>query len=249
MNNLKTQKIITHDLNVISTDSLLQEFEKFSLSDKSNYICITPVHAIIEAYNNKAFSEVVNNADLALPDGRPVYWALKLLKHKEAGYFPGHLVTRLICKLASENKLKVGFYGGKIETLNKCVNKLKSEFKNLDIGYVYSPPFRDLEDNQKNLIIKDINESKIQFLFVCLGCPKQEFWMAEHKETIECTKVGIGAAIEFIAGTSYVPPVWIQKFGLWWLIRLILEPRRLFWRYFNTNFKFIYLFFKQYIKR
>ena len=246
---MKKEKIITHNINIISTENLLKEFEKFSFSNNGHYICITPVHAIIEAYNNKNFSEVVNNADLSLPDGRPVFWALKLLKHKDTGHFPGYFVTKLICELASKNKFKVGFYGGKIETLNKCVEKLKSDFKELDVGYIYSPPFRILNDNEKNLIIKDINKSKIQFLFVCLGCPKQEFWMAEHKETIKCTKVGIGAAIEFIAGTSYLPPVWIQKIGLWWLIRLILEPRRLFWRYFSTNFKFIFLFLKQYLSK
>jgi len=249
MNNLKKEKIITHNLNIISTKNLLEEVKKFSFSEKGHYICITPVHAIIEAYNNKLFSDVVNNADLALPDGRPVYWALKLLNHKDTEYFPGHYVTRQVCKLAAENKLKIGFYGGKIETLKKCTTNLKHEFKELDVSYVHSPPFRDLNDEEKKSIINDINKSGIKFLFVCLGCPKQEFWMSEHNESIKCTKIGIGAAVDFIAGTKYLPPAWVRNMGLFWLTRLILEPKRLFWRYFSTNFKFIYLFLKQYLKQ
>ena len=74
-------------------------------------------------------------------------------------------------------------------------------------------------------------------MFVCLGCPKQEYWMAEHKKYIKCTSVGIGTAVEFISGGKIAPSKWIVKMGLWWLIRLISEPRRLFWRYFSTNLK------------
>ena len=85
-------------------------------------------------------------------------------------------------------------------------------------------------------------------MFVCLGCPKQEYWMAEHKKYIKCTSLGIGAAVEFISGVKTVPPKWVQKMGLFWLVRLISEPRRLFWRYLSTNLKFIYLFSKQYFK-
>ena len=242
-------KVLTHNVSIISKVNLIEQAKKFSFSNKGHYICLTPVHAIIEANNDDNFSNAVNNADLCLPDGRPVYWALKLLNYQDAEYFPGYYVTKIICKLAAENKIKVGFYGGKSETLNKCKEKLINEFKELDISYIHSPPFRNLTNMEKKTVIDDINKSEIKFLFVCLGCPKQEFWMSEHKETIKCTKIGIGAAIEFIAGKSYLPPKWIQKIGLWWLIRLILEPRRLFWRYFSTNFKFIFLFLKQLVKQ
>ena len=246
---MKKEKILTHNISIISKENLIQQTKKFSISNKGHYICITPVHAIIEAYNDDNFSNVVNNADLCLPDGRPVYWALKILNHKDAEYFPGYYVTKIICKFAAENKIKVGFYGGEAETLNKCKEKLQNEFKELDINYIYSPPFRNLTDEEKKIVIDDINKSEIKFLFVCLGCPKQEFWMAEHKDSIKSTKIGIGAAIGFISGESYLPPLWIQKIGLFWLTRLISEPRRLFLRYFRTNIKFIYLFFKQFIKQ
>ena len=248
MNDLKKQKIITHNLSVITRKKFLEVIKKFSFSQKSHYICITPVHAIIEAYKNEKFEKIVNDSDLALPDGRPVFWALRLLNNNEAEYFPGYYVTKQICKMAVENKIKVGFYGGEIKVLNKCVEVLKNEFKELDVNYVYSPPFRLLDNNEKSEIIKDINKSEIKFLFVSLGCPKQEYWMAEHKKNFQCTSVGIGAGVDWISGNKYIPPLWVQKIGLFWLVRLISEPKRLFWRYFSTNLKFIYLFFKQYLK-
>ena len=248
MNNLKKEKIITHNLNIISTKDLLEEVKKFSFSEKGHYICITSVHAVIEAYNNKLFSDIVNNADLTLPDGRPVYWALKLLNHKDAEHLPGYYVTKKLCKFAAENNLRIGFYGGENKTLNKCISNLKKEFEKLTIGYAYSPPFRILTNEEKKEIIDNINNSEIEILFVCLGCPKQEFWMAEHKDYLKCTSIGIGAAVEFISGGKIVPFKWVQKMGLFWLVRLISEPRRLFWRYLSTNFKFIYLFSKQYFK-
>ena len=249
MKNLQKEKIINHDVNVINFDSLLKEVKKLSISNMGHYICITAVHSIIEAYNNKKFAKIVNSADLTLADGRPVFWALKLLNHKDIGHFPGYRVTRIICKYASENKLKVGFYGGKPETLKKCIKNLKDEFKDLETGYLYSPPYRDLNGEEKKSVINNINKSEIKFLFVCLGCPKQEYWMEEHKSSINCTKIGIGAAIDFIAGEKYLPPIWVQRMGLFWLTRLILEPRRLFWRYFSTKFKFICLFSKKYLKK
>ena len=149
MNNLKKEKIITHNVNVLSKEKLIGQINEFSISNKGHYICITPVHAIIEAYNKNNFSNVVNSADLCLPDGRPVYWALKLLNHKDAEHFPGYSVTKIICKFAAENKIKVGFYGGKIDTLKNCKKKLLNEFKDLDIAYIHSPPYRDLNDIEK----------------------------------------------------------------------------------------------------
>ena len=248
MNNYKKQKIINYYVNIISLAGLLNEVKKFSLSKEGHYICVVPVHQIIEAYNHEKFEAVANNADLALPDGRPVYWALKLLNYENVEHLPGHYVTKKLCKFAAENNLRIGFYGGENKTLNKCISNLKKEFEKLTISYAYSPPFRILTNEEKKEIIDNINSSEVEILFVCLGCPKQESWMAEHKNYLKCTSLGIGAALDFIAGEKIIPPKWVQKMGLFWLVRLISEPRRLFWRYLSTNLKFVYLFSKQYFK-
>ena len=103
-----------------------------------------------------------------------------------------------------------------------------------------------LQMKKKKKIIDNINNSGIEILFVCLGCPKQEKWMSENKDFLKCTSIGIGEIINVISGKTKLPPRWIQKIGMGWFFRLLCEPRRLFWRYFSTNFKFIYLFSRQF---
>ncbi len=248
MNNFKKEKIISLYVNIISITEFMEKVKSFLLLKKGHYICVSNVHQCIETYKNDEFAKVINNANLAIPDGRPIYWALKLLNHKETEHLTGYDTTKALCKFASENRLKIGFYGGESKSLNKCVEVLKNEFKELDINYVCSPPFRLLNKNEKKEIIENINKSEIQLLFVCLGCPKQEYWMAEHKEYLKCTSIGVGEVVDLISKKTLLTPKWIRNIGLRWLVRLIAEPRRLFWRYFSTNLKFIYLFFKQYLK-
>jgi len=122
---------------------------------------------------------------------------------------------------------------------------LKKKYKKLQIKYSFSPLFRKLKQIENKKIITGINESKVDILFVCLGCPKQELWMYENKKKLKCTMIGIGAVADFLSGNKILPNKFFEYLGLAWLIRLITEPRRLFWRYFSTNFLFIYLFFCQ----
>ena len=167
MNNYKKEKIINYYVNIISLTSLLNEVKKFLFLKKGHYVCVSNVHQCIEAYERKEFAEVVNNADLAIPDGRPIYWALKLLNHKEAEHLPGHYVTKKLCKFAAENNLRIGFYGGENKSLDKCISNLKNEYEGLIVSYSYSPPFRILTNDEKKEIIDNINNSKTEiYLFV-----------------------------------------------------------------------------------
>lgn len=248
MNNNRKQKILSFYVNVISSNELINKVKSFLSLKKGHYICISNVHQCIEADDNKKFAEVINNADLALPDGRPIYWALKLLGHKEGEHLPGYYVVRNLCKLATLNNVKIGFYGGEKEFLDQCVSNLRNEYQGLKVDYAYSPPFRALNNEEKKKIIKDIGDSEIEILFVCLGCPKQEYWMAEHKDYLKCISVGVGEAVNLISKKQKLAPKWVEKIGMRWLTRLIAEPRRLFWRFLYTNTKFIFCFFKQYVK-
>ena len=243
---MKKIKVISSYINILSLIELLNLIKKFSLLKKAHYICVSNVHQCIEAYNNKEFAKVINGADIAIPDGRPIYWALRLLKNNDAEQLPSFYTTKAICKFASENDLKIGFYGGETKSLERCVFNLNKEYQKLKIDYAYSPPFRTLTNEEKKKITDNINNSGIEILFVCLGCPKQEKWMSENKDFLKCTSIGIGEIINVISGKTKLPPRWIQKIGMGWFFRLLCEPRRLFWRYFSTNFKFIYLFSRQF---
>ena len=245
MKQLKKTKIINYLINSISISFFLKFISKSKNLKKSKYICISNVHSCIESFKNKRFKKAHNSADLALADGRPIYWALRLLRSKNAQHLPGYFVTKKICELANKKNIHIGFYGSTNENLKNLKINLKKKYKKLQIKYIYSPPFRKLSLKEELKVLKDIKKSKIDILFVCLGCPKQELWMYKNKNKINCTMLGIGAVADFLSGNKILPNKFFEYLGLAWLIRLITEPRRLFWRYFSTNFLFIFLFFLQ----
>ena len=238
-------KIINYFINSISIDYLLKYTLVSSKNNKSKYICISNVHSCIESFRDNRFKKAHNSADLALADGRPIFWALRLLGSKNSQHLPGYYVTKKICELAHHNKLNVGFYGSTNDNLKKIKINLKKKYTKLKIKYIYSPPFKPLDKLEEKKIVSEINKLKIDILFVCLGCPKQELWMHRHKNKLKCTMFGIGAVADFLSGNKILPNKFFEYLGLAWFIRLITEPRRLFWRYFSTNFLFIFLFFLQ----
>jgi N-acetylglucosaminyldiphosphoundecaprenol N-acetyl-beta-D-mannosaminyltransferase len=242
---LKKIKIINYLINPIDLKLFLKTILQWNKSKKFNYVCVSNVHSCIVSFWNKKFKNAHNSAGLALADGRPIYWSLKLLGSKNAEHLPGYYVTEKIFDLANKDKIKLGFYGSTNDNLKKIKFNLKKKYKKLQIKYIYSPPFRTLNKLEDKEIISKINKSKVDILFVCLGCPKQELWMYEHRNKLKCTMLGIGAVADFLSGNKILPNKFFEYLGLAWLIRLITEPKRLFWRYFSTNFLFIFLFFLQ----
>ena len=238
-------RIINYLINNISLSNLLKKVLYWHKDKKAHYICISNVHSCIESFKDKRFQQAHNSSDLALPDGRPIYWALKLLGSKNAEHLPGYYITDKICELANKKNIKIGFYGSTNKNLKKIQFNLKKKYKKLQIKYSYSPPFRKLKPLENKKIIKEINKFKLDILFVCLGCPKQELWMHEHKKNLKCIMIGVGAVADFLSGNKILPNKFFEYLGLAWLIRLISEPKRLFWRYFSTNFLFIFLFILQ----
>ena len=241
-------RIINYLINNISLSNLLKKVLYWHKDKKAHYICISNVHSCIESFKDKRFKQAHNSSDLALPDGRPIYWALKLLGSKNAEHLPGYYITEKICELANKKNIKIGFYGSTNKNLKKIQFNLKKKYKKLQIKYSYSPPFRKLKPLENKKIIKEINKFKLDILFVCLGCPKQELWMHEHKKNLKCIMIGVGAVADFLSGNKILPNKFFEYLGLAWLIRLISEPKRLFWRYFSTNFLFIFLFLLQICK-
>lgn len=105
---------------------------------------------------------------------------------------------------------------------------------------MYAPPFRQLTEEEDEKIIQEINAANPDFLWVGLGAPKQEIWMAEHKDKISAVMIGVGAGFDFHAGTVKRAPAWMQRSGLEWLYRLFQDPKRLWKRYVVTNSKFMW---------
>jgi len=235
-------------VNVVNLGTALRKVEVLLKADGS-YVCVSNVHMCIEAFDSPDFANVVNNADLVIPDGKPLSWAQKLLGHKEAEQVRGQDIMNALCQLSADKGLKLGFYGGSSnELLEKVERKLTASYPDIVIEYAFSPPFRPLTAEEDTRVVSAINTAEVDILFVGIGCPKQERWMAEHKDKLSCVMLGVGAAYDFIAGEKKHAPRWVQKIGMEWFFRLCSEPKRLWRRYFSTNPRFIWHFGKQLLK-
>ncbi|MBI2259915.1 MAG: WecB/TagA/CpsF family glycosyltransferase [Flavobacteriia bacterium] len=240
---LSYKKVISLNISTGSRQDFINEIILLAKS-KSSYVCFTNVHMTVEAYDDVDFAKCVNNADIVSPDGMPLTKCIKLLYNTKQDRIAATDIIPDILKNAEQNHLTVYFYGGTPEMQKHTKNFIEKKYPNLVCTGYDSPPFRVLNEEEKSETINRINKSGAKLLFVILGCPKQEKWMAYHKDKINACMLGIGGALPILIGIQKRAPIWMQKMSLEWLYRLIQEPRRLFKRYFYTNFKFIYLIIK-----
>ncbi len=245
---MKKLKVIKSLISIGKYEYFILELLSLAQNKVSSYVCVANVHMTIESYNDKKIEAIVNNANITTPDGMPLAKAIKYLYKIEQDRVAGMDLTSDIMREAEKNNLSIFVYGLTDETLNIFTDRAKKEFPKLRIQS-YSPPFRELDSNEKNEIIKMINDYSPNFVFVALGCPKQEKWMAEHKGKINSCMIGLGGALEVYAGVKSRAPQWMQDNSLEWLYRLIQDPKRLWKRYLYTNNLFILLFIKQFIEK
>jgi N-acetylglucosaminyldiphosphoundecaprenol N-acetyl-beta-D-mannosaminyltransferase len=238
-------KILKMNTDVTSLSAVL-DFVTSHPRGHSSYICVSNVHMCMEVFDSSEFASVVNKADMVIPDGRPIFWAQKLLGCKDAAQVRGQDIMNEICSVSGQKKLNIGLYGGSsAELLADVKQKLIKDYPDVRITYTYAPPFRPLTESEDAQVCKDINDSEVDVLFVGIGCPKQERWMFEHRGKVNCVMLGVGAAYDFISGSKRHAPKFMQYLGLEWLFRLISEPKRLWRRYIKQNPRFVFHFFRQ----
>lgn len=199
----------------------------------------------MESYDCSDYRRAVNAADLVTPDGMPMVWALRGLGQKGQRRVYGPDLMLEVLGAASRAEVPVGFFGGRPEVLDRMLAVVRGRFPGLDVAYAESPPFRPPTGPERRATIDAINASGTRILFIGLGCPKQERWMAEHRGRINAVMLGVGAAFDFHAGTTPQAPRWMRNAGLEWLFRLSVEPRRLWRRYLKHNPRFLALFLLQ----
>ncbi len=226
---------------VVNRDSIIRKITKLVAQKNGGYVCFSTVHMVMESYDNAEFGKKVNGADLIVTDGMPLVWMQKLQGKRDASRVRANDLMIALCEYAEKNNLKVGFYGGKQEVIDGILNRAKKDFPNLEISYAFSPPFRPLTDDEDAEITQKINESGTQILFMGLGCPKQENWMAAHRDKFPAIMLGVGASFDFYAGNVKESPEFLGKLGLEWLYRLTQEPKRLWKRYLILNPRFMFL--------
>ncbi|MCA1841314.1 MAG: WecB/TagA/CpsF family glycosyltransferase [Actinomycetota bacterium] len=199
----------------------------------------------MEAQKDPSFKEILNSADLVVPDGMPLVWigrrrGFKNLKRRVYG--PELMETFL---RETGPKYRHFLYGAAPETLDKLQALVFERFQTNIVGAI-SPPFRILTPDEDKEIVAEINDSNPDFIWVGLSTPKQERWMFEHRDSIDpAVMLGVGAAFDFLTGTKRKAPSWMQEHGLEWLFRLVTEPRRLAYRYLVLGSQFVILVLRE----
>jgi exopolysaccharide biosynthesis WecB/TagA/CpsF family protein len=206
-------------------------------------------HGLCMAGTDEKFREIINDFDIAAPDGQPVRWTLKWF-HKQPlpdrCYGP-ELMIRL-CRAAATEGVSIYLYGSSDEVLGQLIANLTKQCPGLIIAGVESPPFRKLEAHEIDEAIARINDSGAGLVFIGLGCPRQDVFAKEHKQKIKAVQLCVGAAFDFHAGNKKMAPRWMQKRGLEWLYRLTQEPTRLWKRYLVIHTTFAYLLARRLIR-
>lgn len=241
----QTRLVLGAQIDAVSWIDALTRLHAWAAGHESRYVCICNVHSVVTASRDASFGRVVNEADMATPDGAPVAWMLRKLGFSEQARINGPDLMWRYCARAAESGQSVYLYGGAPETLELLQQRLLAEFPGLQIAGAYSPPFRPLTEAEDAAVVEQINASGAGVVWVSLGCPKQELWMAAHRGRIQAVMVGVGAAFDYHAGTIARAPLWMQNAGLEWLHRLASEPRRLWRRYLVTNTLFVCGAFRQ----
>ena len=239
------RNILNMHVDVTSYPDATHKVVNWANEGVSRYVCAANVHMVMESHDDPTFNNVVNGADLVTPDGVPLVWALKLLGVNNASRVYGPDLTLHVCKMAAERSIPIGLYGGTPSSLEDFDRFLSQNYSGIQIACKIAPPFRPLTPEEDEHYVKEINLSGARILFVGIGCPKQEKWMAEHKDKLSAVMLGVGAAFDFHTGRVKQAPSWMQQNGLEWLFRLLMEPKRLWKRYAKHNPRFVALFLKQ----
>ena len=235
------QNLLNIRVDALAYDDVIEDVLSWAHRSPNRYICIANVHMLMEAYDSSYFRKIVNNADLITPDGMPLVWMMRLKGQRNQSRVYGPTLMLHILERAAQEDIPVGFYGGQTEVLESLIKRMQMRYAGLNVAYSFSPPFHALSPEEDLAMIEKVNASGTRILFVGLGCPKQEYWMANHRGRVHAVMMGVGAAFDFHSGMKPQAPVWIQAMGLEWLFRFINEPRRLWRRYLFHNPRFIVL--------
>jgi N-acetylglucosaminyldiphosphoundecaprenol N-acetyl-beta-D-mannosaminyltransferase len=238
---LSKKCILSINISNGSQQDFVDEIFHYSDTKKSSYICFANAHMLVAANDSQDFKGVINSADIVAPDGFPVAKSFQLIHGIKQHRIDGSGIMQRILTQCPIRGKKVFFYGGTQQMLDDTRIYLRNNYPGIQIAGMYAPPFRPLDENEKETVINQVKAADPDFIFVVLGCPKQESWMHEMKGRITAVMLGIGGALPMALGIQRRAPLWLQQIGFEWLFRLAQEPGRLFQRYAVTNTKFIYL--------
>jgi N-acetylglucosaminyldiphosphoundecaprenol N-acetyl-beta-D-mannosaminyltransferase len=235
----RTLPVLGAPIDVLSETEAVQRIARWAQQGGSRYVCVCNAHSVVTTTTDAAFARAIAGADMATADGAPVAWMLRRLGAPQQRRVSGPELMLAYCALAALRGEAIFLYGSTPATLQALQQRLRARWPALRIAGALAPPFRPATAAEDAADVERINASGARTVWVSLGCPKQELWMAQHRGRVQAVMIGVGAAFDFHAGTVKRAPAWIRHIGFEWLHRLLSEPRRLWRRYLVGNAVFV----------
>jgi N-acetylglucosaminyldiphosphoundecaprenol N-acetyl-beta-D-mannosaminyltransferase len=244
------ESVLGVPLAVIDYDRTLAWIDAAATSRDRGYVCVAAVHTVMACRDDEELRAAVLGATFTVPDGQPLVWALNALGHGLSDRVYGPELMERACARAAVTGQRFYLYGGRNHgALAELARNLRLRHPGLKIVGGHCPPFRPLTAAEEKTVADEINRSDADVVWVGIGVPKQEKWMARMRDRLDApVLVGVGAAFDFHAGLVPQAPDVLQRLGLEWAFRLLQEPRRLWRRYLRYNPRFVLGFARQYAR-
>ena len=242
-----TDQILGVPLGLIDYEQTLEWIDAMAAEREQGYVCVCNVHTVMASQEDPELRSALLGASLNVPDGQPLVWALNALGHSLSDRVYGPELMARACVRAASSGQRFYLYGGRNQgALVQLALNLRQHYPGIRIVGGYSPPHRPLTEEEQTAVVAEINDARPDVVWVGIGVPKQEKWMAKLRPVLDAPLlIGVGAAFDFHAGLVPQAPPWLQRAGLEWAYRLAHEPRRLWRRYLRYNPRFVAAFVRQ----
>jgi N-acetylglucosaminyldiphosphoundecaprenol N-acetyl-beta-D-mannosaminyltransferase len=250
MSEVRSRELLGVPIAVTDYEQALDAMEEMIARREPGYVCAVPVHSLMVSRHDAGMRAALRGATMNVPDGKPLVWALNMLGERVHDRVYGPELMDRFCARAARRGHRVWLYGGATpEALDDLVRALERRHPGLRVTGGWSPPHRPLTTAEEEDVARRIDADAADVVWVGLGVPKQELWMARMRPRLRAPLlVGVGAAFDFLAGRKRQAPRWMQARGLEWLFRLSQEPLRLLPRYLRYNPAFVVAFARQYVR-
>ena len=228
-------------VSAINMPLALERIDGWIRSRERTYVCVCPVHSIMECRRSPEVKHIFNAAGMVTPDGMPVVWVARTkgFRHVSRVYGPDLMLAQL--EHSQHMRQRHFFYGGGSGVAAKLADGMRRRFPGIEIAGVHEPPFASLDELTTTQTADLINAAKPEIVWVGMSSPKQDRWMARMRPLLDApVLIAVGAAFDFLSGTVPQAPRWMQRSGLEWLHRLGTDPRRLWKRYLVDNPWFVW---------
>ncbi len=229
-------------ISALTMDQALQTIHRWIVDRERNFVCTVDVHALMESRSAPDLRQVYEQAGLVAADGMPLVWLLRQRGHSVAERVCGPDLMLAVFRVSGQRGYRHFLYGSTEATLARLQLELHRQYPTAMIVGSYSPPFRTPTPEEQTRADRMLNGAGADIVWVGLGAPKQERWMAARRPSLNApVLIGVGAAFDMIAGNVKRAPPMLRQTGLEWMYRVYQEPKRLARRYLHSNSKFLLL--------